>query len=80
MRASDGYDTFSRVTPRAAAIVMPSANQSFKYLYGQAFRAPNAYEPAITTRRRDLVPESIDTHEIVWEQYAGEWLRTSASA
>ena len=28
---------------------------------------------------RLLRPESIDTHELVWEQYAGEWLRTSIS-
>jgi iron complex outermembrane receptor protein len=78
----DGYKTFSRVTPRTALIVMPSASQSFKYLYGQAFRAPNAYE------RNDfyfgdqvsaLTPESIDTHEFVWEQYASDWLRTSVS-
>ena len=30
----DGYEEFSRVTPRAALIVMPSSKQSFKYLYG----------------------------------------------
>ena len=40
----DGYGAFSRVTPRAALIVLPSSAQSFKYLYGSAFRAPNAYE------------------------------------
>jgi iron complex outermembrane receptor protein len=78
----DGYATFDRVTPRTAFIVMPSAAQSFKYLYGQAFRAPNAYErtdfyfgPGVN----GLLPESIDTHEVVWEQYRGDWLRTSVS-
>ena len=40
----DGYEEFKRVTPRAALIFMPSATQSLKYLYGNAFRAPNAYE------------------------------------
>ena len=78
----DSYDTFNRVTPRTALIVMPSALQSFKYLYGRAFRTPNIYErntfyfgDSVTT----LTPESIDTHELVWEQYTGDWLRTSVS-
>jgi iron complex outermembrane receptor protein len=78
----DSYPAFTRVTPRAAVIVMPSATQSLKYLYGNAFRAPNAYEmntfffgPHVASLR----PESIDTHEIVWERYARDWLRTSVS-
>jgi iron complex outermembrane receptor protein len=28
----------------------------------------------------ELTPESIDTHELVWERYVNDWLRTSASA
>ena len=27
----------------------------------------------------DLRPESIDTHELVWERYVNDWLRTSVS-
>ena len=61
---------------------MPTPGQSLKYLYGNAFRAPNAYElnaflfgPRVETLR----PESIDTHEFVWERYANDWLRTSVS-
>ena len=78
----DGYDEFQRVTPRAALIVLPSAMQSVKYLYGKAFRAPNAYE--LNTiyfgeQVNSLRPESIDTHELVWERYINDWLRTSAS-
>jgi iron complex outermembrane receptor protein len=79
----DGYSTFNRVTPRTALIVMPSANQSFKYLYGRAFRAPSAYERHeyyFGSQVNDLRPESIDTHELVWERYTGDWLRTSVSA
>jgi iron complex outermembrane receptor protein len=78
----DGYEQFVRVTPRAALIATPSANQSFKYLYGSAFRAPNSYELNefyFGPSTRALRPESIDTHELVWERYTNDWLRTSVS-
>jgi len=79
----DVYQAFTRVTPRAALIVMPSSTQSFKYLYGNAFRTPNAYELNtfyFGAQVEDLQPESIGTHEVVWERYTHDWLRTSASA
>jgi iron complex outermembrane receptor protein len=79
----DGYERFNRVTPRTALIVMPTPHQSLKYLYGRAFRAPNIYEtielyfgPGVAALR----PESIDTHEFVWERYTSDWLRTSVSS
>ncbi len=78
----DGYDEFQRVSPRAALIVMPSSTQSFKYLYGNAFRAPNEYELNafyFGEQVANLRPESIDTHELVWERYTNDWLRTSVS-
>lgn len=77
----DHYRHFARTTPRAAVIAIPSASQSFKYLYGRAFRAPNAYELYYypRTEAAALHPESVATHELVWERYAGEWLRTSVS-
>ena len=77
----DRYARFARTTPRAGIIAIPSPNQSFKYLYGRAFRAPNAYELYYYADATDsLRPESISTHELAWEQYLGEWLRTSVSA
>jgi len=79
----DGYQEFDRITPRTALIVMPSAHQSFKYLYGNAFRAPNMYERTeyyFGSGVSSLGPESIDTHEFVWERYSGDWLRTSVSS
>jgi iron complex outermembrane receptor protein len=79
----DGYEEFDRVTPRTALIFMPSAHQSFKYLYGNAFRAPNIYEKTEFYFGPDVAalgPESIDTHEVVWERYTGDWLRTSVSS
>jgi iron complex outermembrane receptor protein len=79
----DGYEEFQRVTPRTALIVMPSSTQSLKYLYGSAFRAPNAYELNTVyfgDRVEGLEPEAIDTHELVWERYTTDWLRTAVSA
>jgi len=79
----DGYEEFKRVTPRAALIFLPSSTQSFKYLYGNAFRAPSAYELNAFNfgqRIESLQPESIDTHELVWERYINDWLRTSVSS
>jgi len=79
----DRYEAFQRVTPRAALIATPTASQSFKYLYGRAFRAPNEYERTeffFGESTRLLGPESIDTHELVWERYTNDWLRTSLSA
>ena len=78
----DGYEEFVRVSPRAALIVLPSSVQSLKYLYGSAFRAPNEYELNAVyfgDRVRSLRPESIDTHEVVWERYVNDRLRTSVS-
>jgi outer membrane receptor for ferrienterochelin and colicins len=78
----DSYGDFRRATPRAALIVLPSSTQSLKYLYGNAFRAPNAYElnaAFFGEQVHNLRPESIDTHEIVWERYVNDWLRTSVS-
>lgn len=78
----DVYGAFSHLTPRAALIVTPSHGQAIKYLYGTAFRAPNAYEldyVSAGVRNDSLRPETISSHELVWEQYLGSSLRTSAS-
>jgi outer membrane receptor for ferrienterochelin and colicins len=79
----DEYETFHRLTPSAAIIYLPSPNESFKYLYGQAFRAPNVYELTFYSKgipNTNLRPESINTQEVVWERYFAGSLRTSASA
>jgi iron complex outermembrane receptor protein len=80
VRYDEYEDRFRRLTPRAAVIVMPSSSESFKYLFGSAFRAPNAYElNTFYFGAPNLLPESIDTHELVWERYTNNWLRTSVS-
>jgi iron complex outermembrane receptor protein len=79
----DAYEEHSRLSPRAALIWRPWSNQSMKYLYGRAFRAPNETEQNeffYGEGVRSLEPESIDTHEVVWERYTSDWLRTSVSA
>jgi iron complex outermembrane receptor protein len=55
----DSYRSFSRFTPRGAVIVMPSASQSFKYLYGRAFRAPNEF---VLLPAGDAARAGIDRH------------------
>jgi iron complex outermembrane receptor protein len=78
----DGYDRFSKVTPRAALILLPSPSQSVKYLYGSAFRAPNEYELNafyFGESVNRLRPEAINTHELVWERYVNDRLRTAVS-
>lgn len=72
----DYFETFGGTTnPRAALIYDPLERTTLKALYGRAFRAPNAYElyyhdagysqkPGL-----DLEPETINTYELIVEQY-----------
>jgi outer membrane receptor for ferrienterochelin and colicins len=78
----DDYETFGDTTnPRAALIYNPVEKTTFKAMYGRAFRAPNAYElyyqdGDVTAKANpDLKPETIDTYELVYEQYLGNNLR-----
>jgi iron complex outermembrane receptor protein len=80
------YDHFSTfgdtVNPRTALIYSPWKPTSFKFLYGQAFRAPNVYEfygSVIGKSNPELSPETIDSYELVWEQRLGEHWNGSAS-
>lgn len=73
----DHYDSFGKTTnPRFAVIYQPSAFESFKFIYGRAFRAPNAYERfygdnGLTLGQkgnRNLKPETINTYEVTWDK------------
>ncbi len=82
----DHYSTFGgSLNPRVALIYNPIKNSALKLLYGQAFRAPNAYElfyqdGGVTAKPNpDLKPEKIHTYEAVWEQYFGKHYRFVAS-
>jgi iron complex outermembrane receptor protein len=78
----DDYETFGgAINPRAALIYSPVEKTTFKAVYGSAFRAPNAYElyyhdgDMTAKANPGLDPETIDTYELVYEQYLGNNLR-----
>ncbi len=80
----DHFSTFGdTVNPRGALILSPWNEGTFKFLYGQAFRGPNAYEldyiqPTFKANPR-LGPETIRSYELVYEQGLGANLRVSGS-
>lgn len=81
----DSYDTFGATTnPRAGLIYHPREKSTIKVLYGQAFRAPNAYElywhqQDVSKANPLLRPERNKTAELVFEQYVGGHLRFAAT-
>ena len=82
----DHYSTFGdTVNPRLALIYQPWPVTTLKALYGEAFRAPNAFElyysyPDQQKANPDLDSETIRTYELVLEQDLPGHLRASASA
>jgi iron complex outermembrane receptor protein len=70
------YDWFSTVgdtvNPRAALIYDPWQDTTLKLIYGEAFRAPNAFEFDYSApgygANRSLQPETIRSYELVLEQ------------
>ncbi len=87
LNAGVRYDHFSSfgdtVNPRAAVIYQPWEPTTIKFLYGQAFRAPNAYEKFYETfnykRNSELGPETIRSYELVLEQKLNAHWSASAS-
>jgi outer membrane receptor for ferrienterochelin and colicins len=81
----DHYSTFGdTANPRLGLIYDPWATTTFKVLYGEAFRAPNAYElyynyPGQAKANPNLRAETIQTYELIWEQGLPANLRFSAS-
>lgn len=91
LRLSAGlrYDHFSTVgntfNPRLALIYTPQPETAVKFLYGTAFRAPNAYEmyyssPSLGSKPSgDLEPEEVTSYEIVLEHQFQPNFRITAS-
>jgi iron complex outermembrane receptor protein len=82
----DDYDSFGGTTnPRAALIYNPLDKTTLKLIYGQAFRAPNAYElyyhdDFFTTKpANDLDPETVKSTELVLEQGIGRHFNAVAN-
>ena len=80
----DYFDSFGdTVNPRAALMYTPWTNGVFKFLYGQAYRAPNAYERFYRgfgyKINPDLGPETIRSYELVYEQILNASLRFNTS-
>jgi len=77
----DYYDSFgSSVNPRLA-LIYSLKNTTIKLLYGEAFRAPSAYEQFYAggglRANPNLQPEDITTYELVIEHYFNRYLHAS---
>jgi iron complex outermembrane receptor protein len=60
------------LNPRLGLIYSPWKGSAFKALYGEAFRAPSAYEQyyfELQSTVPPLQPETITTYELAYEQY-----------
>jgi len=87
LNAGFRYDYYSmlesNIDPRAALIYCPWTGTAFKFIYGEAFRAPNVYEMYYSVPPNlpnfALRPENIRSTEFVWEQGLGNrlWFSTS---
>jgi iron complex outermembrane receptor protein len=76
LNAGARYDWFSSfgytINPRVALIYNPCTNSTFKAIYGQAFRAPDAfelyYEAPGNALNQNLKPETIHSYEVDYDQ------------
>jgi outer membrane receptor for ferrienterochelin and colicins len=83
----DQYSTFGHaLSPRVAVVYTPSEITTVKYILGDAFRAPSAYEEfyaddiTIAKAPKELVPEKILSNELVFERAMEPWLEFTADA
>jgi len=80
----DHYRSFGdTVNPRAGLIYSPFKETAIKALYGQAFRAPNAFETGYISpaydRNPNLKPETVKSFDLVWEQGFARNYRTTTT-
>lgn len=84
VRFDENTEFGGTVNPRGAVVYQPWERTFFKALYGRAFRAPSQFEGYYASSfdykaNPDLQPETIDTYELVWEQYLGKAHRLSVA-
>lgn len=80
----DHYSSFGGTVNPRLALIYNLPKTSIKLLYGEAFRAPSAFEQFYVSGDRykanpNLKPEEIKTYEFVIERYLGSHLRAAAS-
>lgn len=81
----DQYDDFGdTINPRLAFIWKPQESRVLRLSYGEAFRAPNAYElyykdQAGMKGNLALKPEKVRTLELSLQQFVGNNLKTTAT-
>ncbi|NTW98673.1 MAG: TonB-dependent receptor [Geobacteraceae bacterium] len=81
----DYYNNFGGTTnPRAALIWKPQKFTVLRFSYGEAFRAPNAYEQYYSDQSSikgnlNLKPEKIRTVELGWQQFFGNNVNTTVT-
>ena len=78
----DWFDAYGdSISPRIAVVYAPNPRTALKYIYGRAFRAPNAYESyyadgvVLVAPLSPLKPEIIGSHEVVFERGLTSWLQ-----
>jgi iron complex outermembrane receptor protein len=83
----DWFDIYGKsLSPRVALVYSPNYRTSLKYIYGQAFRAPNAYESyfadgiVIVAPGSPLKPETMRSHELIYDRGLTSWLRITVDA
>jgi iron complex outermembrane receptor protein len=84
LRAGGRLDYFSEygsaLSPRLGIVYSPTKHTALKYLYGRAFRAPNAYESYFTDGETQEIPahrlqkENVAAHEVILEHNWNPWL------
>jgi iron complex outermembrane receptor protein len=80
----DHYSTFGGTVNPRAGLIYTWRDTTAKLLYGRAFRAPNPFEQFYVASvgskaNPGLKPETINTYELVLEQYLGHHIRGSVS-
>ena len=85
LRVDKYYRFGSTINPRAALIWKPLDATVLRLSYGEAFRAPNAFEQYYEDNglsqkgNSNLKPEKVLTVELGWDQYYGENIHTMLS-
>jgi iron complex outermembrane receptor protein len=90
LRAGGRLDYFSEygsaLSPRLGVVYLPTKSTALKYLYGRAFRAPNAYESYYSDGETQEIPahrlqkENIEAHEVILEHSLNPWLGMTVDA